>query len=403
MNCTARISPTAAAVLVLLMLSLTGGAAAQSSLFQVENASQVRLLDVTDQAGFFVGGSFDVGTIPLEGAGVRLLWYPRKAAFRAGRVQADQWNDGNIGQWSAAFGQNKVASGTHSVAMNGGTTASGDRSVAMGGGTHASGSFSLTSGQVTVASGGAAVAMGTRSVASGTNAVALGNASQASGLNAVALGDGSVASGANSLATGFLTQATGNVATALGTGTVAAGAASVALGSAVTAQGDGSFVFGDRSTSFAFTAAANTFMVRAFGGIGFNTGVNIGCDLPAGTGAWACTSSRLAKEGFDDVDGESVLAGLAGIRIQRWRYRGTDASHLGPTAEDFHAAFGLGESSTKIAGVDANGVALRAIQALERRTATLQEENRSLRTELNALREQVQGLASPTPGDDAGW
>ncbi|MGH7629888.1 MAG: tail fiber domain-containing protein, partial [Gemmatimonadales bacterium] len=149
------------------------------------------------------------------------------------------------------------------------------------------------------------------------------------------------------------------------------------------------------------------FLVRAFGGIGLNTGVNIGCDLPAGTGAWACTSSKLVKEEFEEVDGEDLLARLKAMPIQRWRYLGTSARHLGPFAEDFQAAFGLGDSPTKIAQIDADGVALRAVQALERRTTALQEEtaalraanaalqagNSAIRSELAALREQMSALA----------
>ena len=38
--------------------------------------------------------------------------------------------------------------------------------------------------------------------------------------------------------------------------------------------------------------------------------------------------------------------------------------HLGPTAQDFRAAFGLGHNDTTISSVDAPGVALAAIQGL---------------------------------------
>ena len=403
---TARIACTAAPLLAILLLGARG-AAAQGSLFEVETASQQKVLDLTSSAGFVVGGTFDAGEIPAQGAGVRMLWYPNKAAFRAGRVQADQWDDGKIGDWSAAFGQNTTASGTHSVALNGGATATGDRSLATGGSTLASGEFSLAGGQVSTASGFAAVALGVRTQSAGSGSLALGVETQSGGAGTLALGQRTVATGngsmalgqesqatgANSLAGGFRAQATGNVSTAIGTGTIASGAASVAMGSAVTAGGDGSFIFGDRNVSYALTAAPNTFNIRAFGGVGINTGVAIGCDLPAGTGAWACTSSRSAKEDFADVDGEEVLGRLATIPIQRWRYLGTGAAHLGPTAEDFHAAFGLGESATKIANVDANGVALRAVQALERRTAELREENAALRSELSALRAELRALA----------
>ena len=371
MTCTARARASTVGYLAAALIGFAAPAAAQTQLFEVEKSDETKLLQVSDDAGLVVRGAFDAGAIPASGAGVRLMWYPRKAAFRAGRIQASQWDDASVGQWSVAFGQNTTASGTHSAAFNGGTTASGDRSVAMGGGTLASGQFAVATGQSTVASG--------------TGAFVTGTGSTASGVYAIASGQNSVAAGGNSVALGFQVQANGNASTATGTGTVAAGAASVALGTGVTAQGDGSFVFGDRSTNFPFTAATNTFMVRAFGGIGLNSGVNIGCDLPANTGAWACTSSRLAKEGFEDVDGEEVLAKLAAIRIQRWRYLGSPAEHVGPTAEDFREAFGLGESSTKITGVDADGIALRAVQALERRTTELREENAALRRRLATL------------------
>lgn len=137
-------------------------------------------------------------------------------------------------------------------------------------------------------------------------------------------------------------------------------------------------------------------MARAAGGFRFRTSPSLdtGCDLPAGTGAFACTSSRLAKEGFTDVDGETVLEKLAGIPIQRWQYIGTGSAHVGPVAEDFYAAFGLGEGSTTITTVDADGIALRAIQALERRTGRLGEENAALRADNAALRSQLVELGA---------
>jgi hypothetical protein len=52
--------------------------------------------------------------------------------------------------------------------------------------------------------------------------------------------------------------------------------------------------------------------------------------------------------------------------ITTWSYVGDDGAvvHLGPTAQDFYAAFGLGEDETGIAAVDADGVAMVSIQAL---------------------------------------
>lgn len=392
--------------------SLAGSAAAQTQLFEVEKGD-AKLLQVADDAGFVVKGTFNSGTIPAAGAGVRLMWYPKQGAFRAGAVTGDQWDDGNIGGLSVALGANTIAnggnstalgletiasggnstalgvettaSGSGSTALGRGTTASGYSSMAMGGSTTASGDYSSAMGQSSRATGEASTAMGSLAIASGDNSTAMGLQSQASGHTSTAMGTRAIASGDFSTAMGHQTQASGVTSTAMGSASTAAGLASVAMGTGAIAQGAGSFAFADRSSTETYTALDNQFVVRAHGGIGFNSGTNIGCDLPAGVGAWACTSSRLAKERFEDVDGEVVLAKLATIPIQRWHYLGTQSAHVGPTAEDFHGAFGLGEGPTTITTVDADGIALLGVQTLERRTAELRAENAELRCRLEAL------------------
>jgi hypothetical protein len=201
------------------------------------------------------------------------------------------------------------------------------------------------------------------------------------------MGDNTQAIGENSTAMGFRTTAAGNQSTVLGS-------------NAQTFPGGvGSFVYGDAAGTTAISSIfPNEFLIRASGGFQFRTSptLSTGCNLPAGSGTFACTSSRLAKEGFEDLDGETVLRKLAGIPIQRWRYRGTRASHVGPTAEDFRAAFELGDGTTTISTVDADGISLLAVQALERRTAELREENAELRAMLAedtaALRIELEAL-----------
>jgi hypothetical protein len=61
--------------------------------------------------GFLATGTEGSGSIPAEGGGVRMMWYPKKAAFRAGEVGSSEWNDSNIGLYSAAFGTRNIASG----------------------------------------------------------------------------------------------------------------------------------------------------------------------------------------------------------------------------------------------------------------------------------------------------
>ena len=201
------------------------------------------------------------------------------------------------------------------------------------------------------------------------------------------MGDNTTASGPSSTAMGRGTSAGGESATAMGFQTEANGNRSTALGSNARALGNGSFAFGDASTAAAVVATENMFALRASGGIRLRSSANesTGCDLQGGSATWNCTSSRLAKDHFEDLDGELVLGKLATMRIQRWRYLNTREWHAGPTAEDFHAAFQLGPGPTTISTVDADGISLIAVQALERRTAELREENANLRRRLDAL------------------
>lgn len=130
---------------------------------------------------------------------------------------------------------------------------------------------------------------------------------------------------------------------------------------------NGVFLFSDTSSSGDFVSlAANEFAVRASGGVRLrtNSDLSTGCNLVAGSGSWACTSSREAKNGFSMVDTRAVLENVVAMPVTTWRYNNTDTMHMGPVAEDFYSAFGLGEGNTTISTVDADGVVLAAIQGL---------------------------------------
>src|SRR5207253_10920040 len=78
---------------------------------------------------------------------------------------------------------------------------------------------------------------------------------------------------------------------------------------------------------------------------------------------------RNAKTEFEPVDTAAVLKRVAALPIQQWRFKTEQpgVKHVGPMAQDFHAAFGLGALPTAIATVDADGVALAAIQGLNQK------------------------------------
>lgn len=194
-----------------------------------------------------------------------------------------------------------------------------------------------------------------------------------------------------SAAFGARTIAQGNASFAAGFNSAALGSASVALGSNAR-SGSGSFTFADQVNAF-FTSGANQFNARATGGVGFytNGALTAGVELRPGASAWSSVSDVNRKENFKDLDGDEVLAKLAAMPIREWNYKAQESAirHVGPTAQDFAAAFGLGEDTLRISTIDADGIALRAIQALEART---REENVALRTQLAALQSRLDQL-----------
>lgn len=78
------------------------------------------------------------------------------------------------------------------------------------------------------------------------------------------------------------------------------------------------------------------------------------------------SSDVTIKANHGMVDPMSILAKVSELPIARWSYNADECEteHLGPMAQDFHEAFGLGGSDKGIAFVDSDGVALASIQAL---------------------------------------
>jgi hypothetical protein len=90
-----------------------------------------------------------------------------------------------------------------------------------------------------------------------------------------------------------------------------------------------------------------------------------------------CPSSRSFKAPDGSVDAAALLAAVQSLPVETWRYKtetGLETRpHIGPYAEDFHAAFGVGDGVT-INPIDAMGVCLAAIQALTQKVEMLEAE-----------------------------
>jgi len=188
-------------------------------------------LTLDNDGGIIAKGTQTSGAnLPVSGAGTRLIWYPKKAAFRAGYVAGAHWNDANVGLRSFAAGRSTTASGDNSTAVGDQTTASGESSTARGYRTNASGYGSTTMGWGTTASGGGSTAMGYHTTAGGDNSTAMGDQTTASGYGSTARGYRTTASGYGSTAMGWDTTASGDNSTAMGRSTSAYAYTSLAIG-----------------------------------------------------------------------------------------------------------------------------------------------------------------------------
>ncbi|MDX1545741.1 MAG: hypothetical protein R3247_02065, partial [Rhodothermales bacterium] len=165
---------TAALASFALFFTILPAAQAQTPAASVEDGSSATLWQLNTDGGLQVLGTFGTGAIPATGAGVRLMWHPAKAAFRAGSVDGTQWDDANVSAYSVALGFNTTASGFASAAMGHTATASGLRSVALGSSATASGFSSLALGNSTTASGNYSAAMGRNTTAQASNSLVAG-------------------------------------------------------------------------------------------------------------------------------------------------------------------------------------------------------------------------------------
>lgn len=324
------------------------------TLLALRDSSHITRLALLNNGGLNVWGTFDslapapYFVLPVEDPGNRMMWYPSKSSFRAGRESGSSWDDVNIGYYSFATGE--------------GVRASADHTVAMGARCHAIQTSAFAAGEQNVASGAASVAMGYH---------AHTNARQ------------------------------------------------------------GSFVFGDRSTIDTIRAGVNhSANWRVSGGFRIFTSSNLttGMTFQSGAsisnwgqssaviststgallttgGVWTNASDVNRKHLFENISGEDILLKLRKLPVTRWSYKSesNNVRHIGPMAQDFYAAFGLGNDNRSIGTVDADGIALAAIKALEARTSQLSDKLETLQAENETLRHQLTKAEKPSVASQAGF
>jgi hypothetical protein len=282
----------------------------------------------------------------------------------------------------------------------------GDNTTTIGGGTN--NVSNAVAGYSTVSGGGANSATDLDSTVSG------GFFNKAVGPFSVVIG------GSSNFASGFSSTVLG------GDGNVASGDFSIALGSNAIADQDNCMVISLWSDGGGVGAScvgsANIVSIGVDHGMSIDYGTEnltngegsrylyVG-DLSSGNtiaawngasltdgGTWTNASDRALKTDFAPADAKSILDKVSALPMDTWRYKSeSDQRHIGPTAQDFYAAFGLGADDKHITTVDEGGVALAAIQGLnakvDEQTSWLESAVQTIQTqerEIAELRERVQ-------------
>lgn len=303
-------------------------------------------LQVGGTDGLVVTGTQNSGTALDLGAGMRLQWYPKKGAFRAGMAETTYWNDANMGLYSVAMGYQPRATGTASTAIGAYNRATGDYSLSLGSYSHATATH--------------AIAIGTQVYASGIYSIAMGAGADTNGHDgAMVIGDDTYFQTAYASCDNQLTMR---------------------------------FVGGNCSPSGCDTSHP-----------GWNAAYRLwssypdctaGVYLMGGSSGWASFSSRELKENFRALDGEELLGKISRMSVTEWNYKtNPEIKYIGPVAEEFAEAFHLNSDDPGgINTISIDGVNMAGVQALAHRTSAMRAELDELRALVKALTAEVAAL-----------
>ena len=322
-------------------------------------------------------------------------------------------NSVGVGVCGATIGGGGEWPGVNQVTANLGTVSGGTDNTASGVvATVGGGTSNTASGYAaTVSGGGDNTASGRYTSVGGgcSNTVNIDHATVGGGSGNTASGDSAtVCGGLDNTASGMFATVcggSGNIASG-NLATVGAGGASAAAGDYsfvvgrrarnANASHDGVFLFADSTDADFSSSSSNEFAARASGGYRLysSSDLTAGVTMAAGASAWSTVSDVNLKENFITLDGRAVLRQLSRVPITEWNYKTQDPDirHIGPMAQDFYAAFGLGESDLRISTVDTDGIALVSIQALYELSVEKDTQIAQQAEEINELRGLIEEL-----------
>lgn len=383
-----------------------------------------------------IGDSVGIGTaMPTEKLSVEGGVSVSANVTAGGKLNVGQSNT-NPGTFAMVLGSNNQSSGNYSTVAGGASNQALNQYTAVGGGlsNSAVGSHAVVSGgqsnlandQWSYVGGGslnhadrlaATVSGGYADTASGIYSfVGGGQSNRADGSRAsVAGGQGNKAFGGSSAIGGGLDNYTSGKYSVIpgGRNCHVLGDYGFAVGRNARANHISSFVLSANYALFdsdtVATGRDEQIVMRADGGIYItNQSETAPDDLTrlintstgaylSSSGVWTNASDSSLKENFTEVDGEEILARLLDLDIKAWNYRSApDARHIGPTAQEFSRAFGLGADDRSISTIDPAGVALVAIQELHKKTKEIDD----LKAQVADLQKIVKELAAERSARD---
>ncbi len=385
--------------LVIALGFTANSTSAQTPLTTIENEGGDVRFQLNDDGGLLVPGTSrpenpNNSSIPATGSGTRMMWFPSKAAFRAGKVglkrDGAQWNPSKVGFYSTAFGVDTEASADAATAMGRQTTASGKSATAMG--------------RETTAEGPRATAMGWKTTADGISSTAMGRSTKASGATTTAMGFGTTASGTLAIAMGDETTASGNTATAMGERTIASSPTSLSIGSYNQANRlvDGTlFVVGNGNSR----TRSDAMRLDENGNLTISGRLNQNSD-------------RRLKTDIQSL-GDSILSKLTELRPVRYEFRNQQThpsgQHIGLLAQDVRKEFPrlvsegaggyLSLAYPKLSAVLVKGLQEQQAQIERQKTQLAEKEEQidQLRAQQQEIEQRLTALESSTPSRAAGW
>jgi hypothetical protein len=200
---------------------------------------------------------------------------------------------------------------------------------------------------------------------------------------------------------GWDNNATGHFSTVSGgANNTCSGDATFVCGNNAHAVCDSSFVFNDGryDGNIGQTTQPRRFIAVASNGTYFysNETATLGVALPANGTAWVAICDSTKKHRYGRVNGAEILDKVSRLPIETWSYKEdpNGIRHIGPMAQEFYALFGIGESDTTISTLDPDGIALAAIQELQKQNAELRAQNNRLQERLEKVEVQLQQLTN---------